>query len=200
METKKQTPDLRNLPKPIEPPKLPTLQELFEDNIELAGKSEGLNAILNSPPPEKWIKEHPFIPGWKYLPIDKVEYLLAKIFKRSNIAVRKTGMLMNSVECTVRVWYFDPSIGKMVYHDGVGACELQTVAKTGALKMDMSNVSRGAVSMALPIAKTLAIKDATDHIGKIFGRDLNRKDVLPFTPDADLMNRYDKAMSNEKTN
>src|SRR6185369_5714641 len=70
-----------NLPKPIEPPKLPTIQELFEDNIELAGKSEGLNAILNTHPPDKWIKTHPFIEGHKYLPIDKVEYLLRKIFK-----------------------------------------------------------------------------------------------------------------------
>ena len=184
-------------PKLLEPVKLPTIHELFADDIELAGKSEGLNAILNTPPPEKWIKEHPFIPGWKYLPIDKVEYLLTKIFKMSKIEVRKTGMLMNSVEVTVRVHYFNPAVGKMVYHDGVGACELQTMAKTGALKMDMSNVSRGAVSMALPIAKTLAVKDACDHIGKIFGRDLNRKDVLSFSPDAELINRYDKAMSDE---
>src|SRR6478736_8460791 len=108
-----ETPNLKNLPKVQEQPKLPTIQELFEESIELAGKSEGLNAILNTPPPDKWIKEHPFIPGWKYLPIDKVEYLLAKIFKMSKIAVRKTGMLMNSVEVTVRVHYFNPALGKM---------------------------------------------------------------------------------------
>jgi hypothetical protein len=200
METTNATKKTPTLPKIQEPPKLPTLAELFADDIELAGKSEGLNAILNTPPPEKWIKEHPFIPGWKYLPIDKVEYLLNKIFKRSNIAVRKTGMLMNSIECTVRVWYFNPAAGKMVYQDGVGACELQTKKDSGPLKMDMSNVARGAVSMALPIAKTLAVKDATDHIGKIFGRDLNRKDVLPFSPDIELINRYDKAMSDGKNN
>jgi hypothetical protein len=83
----------------------------------------------------------------------------------------------------------------MCYHDGVGACELQTNKDTGALKMDMSNVSRGAVSMALPIAKSLAIKDATDHIGKIFGRDLNRKDVIEFKPDEKLIDRYNSALS-----
>jgi hypothetical protein len=187
------TPNLKNLPE-VQPPTqtvLPTLNELFDESLELAGKQEGLNAILNTPPPDKWIKEHPHIPGWKYLPIDKVEYLLTKIFKRTNIEVRKTGMLMNAVEVTVRVHYFNPAVNEMCYHDGVGACELQTQAKSGALKMDMSNVNRGAVSMALPIAKTLAVKDATDHIGKIFGRDLNRKDVLPFEPDMKLISRYD---------
>jgi hypothetical protein len=175
--------------------KLPTLNELFDDNIELAGKQEGLNFILNAAPPDKWIKEHPFIKGWKYLPIEKVEYLLSKLFKRYSIEVVKTGMLMNSIEVTVRVHFFNPAIGEMCYHDGVGACELQTNKDTGALKMDMSNVSRGAVSMALPIAKSLAIKDATDHIGKIFGRDLNRKDVIEFKPDEKLIDRYNSALS-----
>lgn len=194
----KTTPDLRNLPKIVEP-KLPTIQELFSDDIELAGKSEGLNAILNTPPPEKWIKIHPNIPGWQYIPIDKVEYLLTKIFKHWNPEVLKTGLLMNSVEVTIRLHYFNPATSKMEFVDGVGACELQTKSGSGALKMDMSNVNRGAVSMALPIAKSLAIKDAADHLGKIFGRDLNRKDVLAFSPDKELLDRYEKAMGDEKT-
>lgn len=40
--------------------KLPTIADLFEDNIELAGRAEGLNAILSTPPPSKWVKDHPF--------------------------------------------------------------------------------------------------------------------------------------------
>lgn len=194
-----ETPNLKNLPqvKKKEKQTLLTLQELFSESLEVAVKSEQLNAILNTPPPEKWVKEHPHIPGWKYLPIDKVEYLLLKIFKKYSVKVRKTGMLMNAVEVTVRVKYFDPISGQMLSQDGVGACELQTQAKSGALKMDMSNVNRGAVSMALPIAKTLAIKDATDHIGKIFGRDLNRKDVLNFEPDMNLIDRYDSLLKSD---
>jgi hypothetical protein len=60
--------------------------------------------------------------------------------------------------------------------------ELQTKADTGSLKADFSNINKSAVEMALPIAKTNAIKDACDHIGKLFGRDLNRKDSIEFTP------------------
>jgi hypothetical protein len=57
--------------------------------------------------------------------------------------------------------------------------------------MDMSNVGKGAVMMALPIAKTIAIKDACDHFGDLFGANLNRKDVIAFTGDTELLS-YDK--------
>lgn len=202
-QTQKKTPDIKDLQKQVndmlpakngKDSKLPTLAELFNDNIGVVGKSEGLNAILNTPPPAKWVKEHPYIRGYNYLPIDKVEYLLRKIFKKYRIEVIKTGMLMNAIEVTVRVHYLDPSTGTMEFHDGVGAQELQTAKDSGTLKMDMSNVNKGAVMMALPIAKTVAIKDACDHFGEIFGCNLNRKDTLAFTPDQDIINRYQKAL------
>lgn len=198
----KKTPNIKELQRQVnemvtvknETYTLPTLAELFDDNIEVVGKAEGLNAILNTKPPDKWIKVHPYIANYRYLPIDKVEFLLRKIFKRYRIEVRKTGMIMNSVEVTVRVHYLDPSTGVMDFHDGVGACELQTQSKTGPLKMDMSNVNSGAVAMALPIAKTVAVKDACDHFGELFGCNLNRKDAMVFTPDSEIIERYQKAL------
>ena len=42
--------------------------------------------------------------------------------------------------------------------------------------------------MALGIAKSVAVKDACDHIGNIFGANLNRKDSLPIAPDSTLSN------------
>lgn len=173
--------------------KVPTIAELMK-GVEGIEKTEGLNALLATPPPASWVKEHPFVRNYYYLPIDKVEYLLRKIFKVYNIEVVKTGMLMNAVEVTVRVHYLDPATNKMRFHDGVGAQELQTEAKTGPLKMDMSNVNKGAVTMALPIAKSIAIKDACDHFGKLFGCDLNRKETLSFEPDKEIMNRYNNAL------
>jgi hypothetical protein len=41
--------------------------------------------------------------------------------------------------------------------------------------------------MAFPIAKTIAIKDACDHFGKLFGSDLNRKDTINYQPDLTLI-------------
>lgn len=164
---------------------LPTLQELFSD-VEITQKKDAFLTLVNTNPPATWVKDHPFVRGYKYLPIDKIEYLLQKIFKTYKIEVLKTGMLMNAVEVTVRVHYLHPVTGEMMFHDGVGAQELQTQKDSGSLKMDMSNVNKGAVTMALPIAKTVAVKDACDHLGAIFGANLNRKDSLNYSGDSVL--------------
>lgn len=167
--------------------KLPTLQELFDDHLEVAGKSEGLNAILNANPPEKWIKEHPYIKGHRYLAIDKVEYLLRKIFKRYRIEITGQGTAFNGVWVTVRVSYFNPVTGDFDSQEGIGAAQLQTAK--GTSPADLSNINNGAISMAFPMAKTLAIKDACQLIGNIFGGNLDRKDTIPFTPDEQLLTR-----------
>lgn len=159
------------------------IQELY-DNPELVLKQDQVLILLDQPPPENWITTHTQIAGYKYLPIDKVEFLLKKLFKGYRIDVKKTGILFNAIEVTVRVNYIDIATGEWTYQEGVGAEELQTAARTGVLKTDFSNVNRGAVKMALPIAKTIAIKDACDHIGRIFGSDLNRKNVIALSQDA----------------
>lgn len=176
-----------------EPPKLPTIQELFEDSLEVAGKQEGLNAILSTPPPDKWVKKHPYIKDHSYLPIDKVEYLLRKIFKVYRIEITGQGTAFNGVWVTVRVHYFSPVTNKMEWHDGIGAIQLQVKKDTSPA--DLANINNGAVSMAFPIAKSLAIKDACDMLGAIFGANLNRRDVVEFKPDADILDRYKNSLT-----
>jgi hypothetical protein len=162
------------------------------ENLPAFAKQDELKTFLNIDVPAAWVKEHPAVKGHRYLPIDKVEYLLDKIFKRYRVEVLKTGMLLNTVECTIRLHYFNPVVNEWDFHDGVGACEIQTKKDSGTLKLDMTNINRGAVQMALPIAKTYAIKDAADHIGRIFGRDLNRKDLVIFGADMQLQERAAK--------
>jgi hypothetical protein len=164
---------------------LPTIAELTEDR-DLAKKTDDFNYLVNQNPPQKWVKEHPYISGHLYLPIDKVELMLKRLFKRYRIEVKNTKMMMNAVVCTVRVHYFHPVTSEWEWQDGIGADELQTQKDTGSLKSDMSNVQRGAVPMSAPIAETIAIKDACHKIGRIFGADLNRKDLKPFTVDSEL--------------
>jgi hypothetical protein len=173
--------------------KLPTLQELFDENIKSIGKYEGLNKILSTPPPTKWVKEHPYISNYKYLPIDKVEYLLRKIFKRYRIKITGQGTAFNGVWVTVRVYYLDPVSNEMDWQDGIGAIQLQT--KSGTSPADLININNGAVSMAFPIAKTMAIKDACDLIGDIFGANLNRRDVQAFEVDPKIAEKYANVMN-----
>lgn len=163
---------------------LPTIAELFSGDIEQAFKNEQLNLLLNQSPKSDWIKTHPYIKDHKYIPIDKVEFMLRKIFKKYSIEITGQGTSFNGVWVTVRVHYLNPTNGEMQFHDGIGACQLQTKKDTSPA--DLANINNGAISMAFPIAKTLAIKDACDHFGKLFGSDLNRKDTIPFTVDSSL--------------
>jgi hypothetical protein len=176
---------------------LPTLQELFSDDLEMAGKQEGLNFILSRPPREDWVKEHPYIKGHKYLPIDKVEHMLRKLFKAYRIEITGQGTAFNGVWVTVRVHYYSPATNQMEYHDGIGAMQLQTAK--GTSPADLANINNGAISMAFPIAKSLAIKDACDMFGNVFGANLNRRDVAVFEPDMNII-KSNKEKLNGKGN
>ena len=168
--------------------KLPAIKDVYGD-IELAVKQDGLMAVLNQPPKPEWVKEHPYVKNYKYLPIERVEWLLKSIFKTGyKIEVMKTALMLNAVEVTVRIHYRDIITGEWMFHDGVGAQEIQTQKDSGHLKLDMSNINRGAITMALPIAKTVAVKDACDMLGNIFGANLNRKDYIEY--DIDLTLQY----------
>ena len=161
---------------------LPTIQELHEENALVSYKNDQLNLLLNQEPKKEWVKEHPYVKGHKYIPIDKVEFMLRKIFKKYQIEITGQGTSFNGVWVTVRVHYFHPVEKQMLFHDGIGAMQLQTAK--GTSPADLVNINNGALSMAYPIAKTLAIKDACDHFGKLFGCDLNRKDTMAFKVDS----------------
>lgn len=92
--------------------------------------------------------------------------------------------MFNAINVTVRVWYWDGISNEWNYHDGVGAAQLQT--KQGASPADLANINNNAVMMALPMAKSYAVKDACEHIGRLFGRDLNRKDFMEYEADKSM--------------
>ena len=100
--------------------KLPALKDLVSD-ITLYEKTDELNFLLNQEPPKTWVKEHPLVRGHKYVPIDKVEYLLRKIFKKYRIEILREGTSFNGVYVCVRVHYLNPVSNDWDYHDGIGA-------------------------------------------------------------------------------
>ncbi|WP_060868536.1 hypothetical protein [Chryseobacterium indologenes] len=182
--------------------KLPTLADLTTD-LETAWKNDQLNFLLSRNPPKDWIAKHQFIKKeiivngqkqkvpYEYLPIDKVEHLLRKIFKEYKIEITGQGSSFNGVWVTVRVHFKSPINGEWYFHDGIGASQLQT--KSGTSPADLQNINNGAISMAFPLAKTLAVKDACDMFGNIFGANLNRADLVPFILDTNLSTRKSNA-------
>lgn len=157
--------------------RLPTIQELYGD-VEWAGKQNDLNILLNQKPGDKWIKEHPFVKGLKYIPIERVEWLLTSIFLRWWVEVREVKVVANSVVVTVRVNAVDPITLETLFQDGVGGVDIQTAK--GASATDFSQITPFAVMKAVPSAKSYAIKDAAEQFGRIFGKDLSRKDFIAY--------------------
>lgn len=160
--------------------KLPTLAELHAD-LPAAIKNDKLNCLLHQPPSASWLKKFP--PEMKikgeYLPIDKVQILLTTIFQEWYPEVISYSALFNAVAVHVRLHYKNPLTLEWQFKDGVGAAPIQVDA--GKSASDLSAIKSKAIQIALPIAKTAAIKDAAEELGPLFGRDLNRKDTIMFT-------------------
>lgn len=164
---------------------LPNISDLYNsDNIELAFKTDQFNLLMNQEPKKEWILENKFAGNSKYIPIGIIETLLQRVFKEFRVEVLREGQLFNAVYVTIRLHYLHPVTGVWGHHDGIGSCQIQT--KSGASPADLQSINNNAVMMALPMAKSYAIKDATDHFGKLWGRDLNRKDVMGFGTDKSL--------------
>jgi len=164
---------------------LPVLADLYKaTDIATLFKHDQFNLLMNQAPEPKWILENKFAGNSKYIPIGILETLLQRIFKEFRVEVMREGQLFNSVYVTVRLHYLNPVSGEWSYHDGVGSAQIQT--KAGASPADLASINNNAVMMALPMAKSYAIKDACDHFGKLFGRDLNRKEVMGFGVDKNL--------------
>lgn len=143
--------------------------------IEVANKDR-LREVLSNAPAEQWIKPHPLNREVKYLPIDKVETMLDAIFQDWRTEIKQISQLAQSICAIVRLHYRNPVTGEWTYHDGVGAVPLRT--DKGKSAADLQFIKSDAVATGAPAAVSFAIKDAADHIGKIFGRDLNRKDTI----------------------
>jgi len=169
--------------------KIPKLSDLYElGPAEKAFKQDTFNWLMNQQPSQKWIKVNEFAGKSAYIPIGIIETLLQKILKEFRIEIIREGVMFNAVYVTVRLHYISPVTDQWTYHDGTGAQELQT--KKGASPADLSAINKGAVQMSLPAAKSYAIKDAAEHLGALFGRDLNRKEVIGYKPDLDLSARF----------
>lgn len=166
--------------------KIPTLTDLVAESEESI-KENNLMVLLNQEPPAGWLSKHPLVttknkegkivPA-EYLPINRVEYLLSRIFGKWWVEVRSTNLLANSVCVTVRVYVVNPVTKETEWNDGVGASPIQTEKGAGA--MDWNFAKSSGVQMALPSAESYAIKDACEKWGKLFGKDLNRKDQISY--------------------
>jgi hypothetical protein len=169
--------------------KLPTITDLYADK-ELAIRESELNLLLNQPPQPEWVMKHPIIKKevviggqkqrvpYEYIPVQRLEWLMTRIFQNWRREILREGLFANSVYVVMRVHYRNPLTGEMEWTDGVGATPLQTDKGSGAT--DFNSIKSGAVQMGLPASATFAFKDAVENLGKLFGKDLSRSDEISY--------------------
>jgi len=170
--------------KKIEEVKLPTIQDLHYDR-EVGFKQDSLNWLLNQKVPEAWVKTNSNIP---YLPIDKVEYLLTKIFGTYEVMVIDYKQLANSITVHVRLIVTNPINGERITQDGLGAVPIQV--NSGESASNLAAIKADAIKKGLPSAESYAIKDAAQKLGQIFGGNLTRKDVIQPEPSEKIKSRW----------
>jgi hypothetical protein len=158
---------------------LPKIEDLYGE-VELASKYNDLNKILNMPPKPEWVKENKFANNTKYIPIERVEYLLTSIFIKWRVEIKSTQVMANSVVTIIRLFVLNPVSNEWDWQDGIGACPIQTAK--GAAATDFGQVNTAAVQMAAPASESFALKDAAEKLGKLFGKDLGRKDEINYAP------------------
>jgi hypothetical protein len=162
----------------MEQRQLPTLSELHNENPD-AWKQDRFKTLVNQPPPASWLKKHPMAPV-QYLPIEKIEYLLDRICGQWRVDIKTIAPLFNSVVAVIRLHYYNPATNEWDFHDGTGAMPVQTDA--GKAASDLAAIKNNAIQLAAPAAVSYAIKDAAEHIGALFGRNVSRKEALEFNP------------------
>lgn len=158
--------------------KLPTIQELYKsDDLPVLHKDALFQTLVNQEPKKEWVKTHPMTKE-PYIPIERVEWLLTNILVRYKVEIKDVKQIANSVVVTIRLHYFDHVHNEWTFNDGVGAAPLQTDKGAGAV--DWNAIKSSAVQIGAPAAESYAVKDAAEKIGKLFGKDLNRKEVISY--------------------
>ena len=174
--------------------KLPTIAELYSGDMATLSKQGALQALLNHSPKADWIKVHPYVKN-KYIPIERIEWLMTKLFLNWRVEIKSITTIANSVVAIITLHYQDPINQEWNKQDGVGASPIQTDKDAGAT--DFSRVKTDAVMKAAPAAESYAVKDAAEKIGKIFGKDLNRADQIVYSGLVDMFKEHDMASAQQ---
>lgn len=166
--------------------KLPTIKELESLELSDSEKSNTLIALLNCEPPKKWLK---IKDGIWHLPVDKVRFLLSKIFIDWNLEIKTHAVIANSVSVVVTLHYQCPLTKKWKKTDGIGAAPINT--KKGAGALDFNQIVHDSVHKCVGAAESFALKNAAKKLGRIFGAEIMTDDKVDYSglaPDFDKNN------------
>lgn len=164
--------------------KVPTIADLYAED-ESRKDLDDLLIILNQPVHRPWVKINKYVKPkegmgpHEYLPIEKVKWLLVRIFGRYTWKITHCYQIFNSIVVVGTLTVPLPG-GGIWQMDGIGAMVAQSDA--GATIADISKIKADAMQKGAPSASSYALKNAAEQLGRVFGSELNQSDFTEFAP------------------
>jgi len=173
---------------------MPETQQLFQDMDKARLLMQDFTRKLNAEPDPREFDKTPDGKA-NYLPISFVEMTLDELFLGQwSTENFKWSAITNEVQGSIDLVIMHPITGRELRRTGAGSIvitvdSLSTEEKDKMSKqernlyaLDSSNKKPNALDLAFPKLKAECIKNAAQSLGKIFGRDINRKKRDVFKP------------------
>lgn len=144
---------------------------------------EDFTKRLNVDPPKEGVEKTPDGKA-ETLTISHVEGKLDEIYMRQwGYDKCDFSVVANELCCDVIVWVLDPSTGVKITRAGTAAIAIMVDRAPDNMKgqernqwaLNLANKKPNALKMNRPAVKALALKNAVQSLGVVFGRNLNRK-------------------------
>lgn len=134
---------------------------------------------LNEKPDEKEIAVNKFANNSKYLPISFVETKLDEyFFGLWQTEDFKHSIVANEIVGVITLKFYHPILKEWLSRIGTAAVPIQQKSKDNGGSGDITNISDKIINTLVkdfPHLEAMCIVSAAKKIGKVFGRDLNRK-------------------------
>ena len=166
--------------KTMEITKTNTSQPKKVDKLQMVAV-EKFHERLNIDPKDKEIKTNKFAGNSKYLPISFIEMTLDEMFfgqwSTENFTYQ---VISNELVGSIDLVFIHPVTGFIIRRTGAAGVPIQM--KSGSGVLDVQNKIPNTLVKDFPHLKSSCLANAARSIGKMFGRDLNRKERDNYNP------------------
>ena len=144
-------------------------------------RAQNFQKKLNGEPDKNEVRENPYANKAKYLPISFVEMQLDEMF----FGLWQTKdfthqIVVNEVVGSIQLGVFHPVLKEWIWRTGAGATPIQMSRGAGITEVEKK--IHNTLVKDFPHLKAECLKNAARSLGKLFGRDLNRKFEDKYTP------------------
>lgn len=162
------------------------LQKFSHESVTLKEEDirriEAFNSRLNTSPPESEIKINDKANNSKYLPISFVQVKLDEIFLGMwSFRMEHYEVVVNEIVGHGTLTVINPVTGQKIERSGSAAVVIQQ--SSGSAIAHVSSKIKNTLVKDFPHLQAECLKSAAKTLGKIFGRDLNRKFQDHYTPE-----------------